>query len=276
MKALVSVCMGLGICIAGAALAQELPGALSPQQKAAMMEADVVILGEVHDNAAHHEGQAALMAEIAPRAVVFEMLDGPMADTLNGLPRDDVADWGKRIGWEEAGWPDFGLYQPVFEALGDAVVVGAAADRAVVRAAFDQGAAAAFGKGAERFGLHVPLPDAQREARRALQFDAHCQAMPFDLMDGMVEAQRLRDASFSKAVVGALERYGPPVVVITGNGHARRDWAMPFMLAQAVPTRSIYSIGFVEAPAAAKDDRFDATLVADAAPRDDPCAAFAN
>ena len=35
---------------------------------------DVVILGEIHDNPAHHEVQAERVADIQPRALVFEML----------------------------------------------------------------------------------------------------------------------------------------------------------------------------------------------------------
>ena len=36
--------------------------------------ADIVILGEVHDNPAHHKHQAELMVMIEPAAVIYEML----------------------------------------------------------------------------------------------------------------------------------------------------------------------------------------------------------
>ena len=248
---------------------------LTPAQTQALTAADVVLLGELHDNAAHHAGQAALMRQVAPKAVVFEMLTPQMAATVNSFA-GDLAELGDAIGWEDAGWPDFATYLPIFEALGDAPAVGAAAPRETVRAAFTEGAAAVFGADAGRFGLTHPLPEDQLQTRLTEQFDAHCQAMPLDMMGGMVEAQRLRDAQFAKVTLEALAEYGAPVVVITGNGHARRDWGVPFAIARADRSVSTYSVGFVEAPASAPDDRFDATIVTEPAQRGDRCAAFKN
>ncbi|MDG1168755.1 MAG: ChaN family lipoprotein [Sulfitobacter sp.] len=265
-----------GLLVAGTVTAQSQAQDLTSAQTAAMLSADIVILGEIHDNGAHHAGQARLMAKIAPKAVVFEMLTPQMAGVVNISGRSEMRALDDAIGWGAAGWPDIALYQPVFEALGDATVIGAAAPRDTVRAAFAQGAAAVFGADAARFGLANPLPAAQQEARRVLQFEAHCQAMPLEMMDGIIEAQRLRDAQFSAAALRALADHGAPVVVITGNGHARRDWAMPFVIAQAAPDVATYSIGFVEAPSDADDPRFDATIITKAAPRDDPCAAFSK
>ena len=249
---------------------------LTNDQTELMLDADIVILGEIHDNAVHHAGQADLMRLIAPKAVVFEMLNAEMAEGVNASDRSDIAALGAAIGWQDAGWPDIALYAPVFDALGDADAVGAMVPRDSVRAAFAEGAAGVFGDGAEAFGLTESLPDAELDIRKQLQFDAHCAAMPLNLMGGMVEAQRLRDAAFSKAALTALETYGAPIVVITGNGHARRDWAMPHMIALAEPDVSTYTVGFVEAPAAPDDPRFDLTIVTDPAPRQDPCAAFAK
>lgn len=253
-----------------AALAQD----ISDQQMKEMLEADVVILGEIHDNPAHHLGQAQMMRRIEPTAVVFEMLTPEMAQAVGDWGRVDLAGLGERIGWEAAGWPAFAMYLPVFEALGDAKVVGAALPRAQVRAAFTEGAAGVFGTQAARFGLNDPLPEAQRARRAQMQFDAHCAAMPLEMMDGMIEAQRLRDAEFSRATLDALEQFGAPVVVITGNGHARKDWGMPFVMARAAPQVSVFAVGFVEAPEGTDTVRFDATVPTPAAIRGDPCAAF--
>lgn len=267
----------LALSAAVAALLLSLPAGadlLSPDQKAQMLSADVVLLGEFHDNPAHHAGQAALLAQIAPRAVVFEMLTPQMATKVQNRDPQTLDTLGDLIGWEAAGWPDFAIYQPIFEALGDAMVVGAAAPRDTVRAAFDQGAAAVFGTGAAQYGLTDPLSPDEQATREALQFAAHCDAMPMDLMGGMVEAQRLRDAQFADAALTALQDHGTPVVIIAGNGHLRNDWGVPVMLRRAAPDLTVFSIGFGEGADPFDDPRYDAHVVTDTVPRDDPCAAF--
>jgi uncharacterized iron-regulated protein len=247
---------------------------MTSQQDREMRAADIVILGENHDNAAHHLGQAAYISELKPKAVVFEMLSPFMATQVNAYAGDDLANLGVVIGWEAAGWPDFAIYQPIFEAMDDAQAVGAAAPSGMVRAAFERGAAAVFEGDAARFGLTVALSEDEDAARRQLQFDAHCGAMPLEMMGGMVEAQRLRDAHFAARTLLALEAYGAPVVVITGNGHARRDWGMPDALAHAAGEVKVFGIGFLEAPAEAGSPLYDHTVVTAPAPRGDPCAAF--
>lgn len=236
--------------------------------------AHVFILGEYHDNADHHLGQADLIRAIQPKAVVFEMLSPEQAEKLNASPRDDAASFGELINWDSSSWPDYELYQPIFEALGDLPVIGAAAARADVRRAFSEGAAATFGTDAAQFGLDAPVPAEQLETRKALQFDAHCEAMPIDMMSGMVEAQRYRDATFAAALLDAVETYGPPVVLIAGNGHARVDWGVPAMIATAAPELDTVAVGFLEEPSEASDPRFDHTIVTPAIKRDDPCKAF--
>ena len=244
------------------------------EQRARLMAADIVLLGEVHDNPAHHEGQGALLRMIAPRAVVFEMLTPEMADWVAARDVGDLDSLDRAIGWTESGWPPMVSYGPVFEALGAAAIVGAAVPRDAVRAAFAEGAAAVFGAEAARYGLTDPLPEAERAVRTDLQFEAHCRAMPRGMMDGMIEAQRLRDARFAQAALDALRTHGGPVAVIAGHGHVRRDWGMPALIALAAPDVTVVSVGFLEDPAPAADARFDITFVTAPAPRGDPCAAF--
>lgn len=233
-------------------------------------EADIVILGEVHDNPEHHRIQARYIARLAPRAVVFEMLTPGQADRVRITGDTDFATLAEVLDWAGSGWPDFSLYQPVFAELQGVAIRGAALPRDRVRAAFSQGAAAVFGDGAARFGLDRPLPDDQLKIRRQLQFDAHCGAMPLGMMDGMVEAQRLRDAAFARATLSALDETGGPVILITGNGHARTDWAVPHMIRLAAPGVRVFSLGITEAgPAPA--DPYDQRLVTRPAARADPC-----
>jgi len=240
---------------------------------AAMAQADVVLLGEIHDNGMHHRVQAAVIAALSPTAVVFEMLSPAQAALVNAAD-GDAAGLGERIGWEAAGWPDFALYLPIFEALGDAEVIGMALTRDRVRAAFADGAAAVFGEGAAAYGLTEPLPEAEQTTREQMQFEAHCDAMPLEMMSGMVEAQRLRDAHFARVTLQALNDHGAPVVVIVGNGHVHTEWGMPVYLARAAPDVTSYAFAFVEGPQ--NGTSFDGTLTTPAPTRGDPCAAFSN
>ncbi|KRS12387.1 hypothetical protein XM53_12220 [Roseovarius atlanticus] len=233
----------------------------------AQAPAEIVILGEVHDNPDAHLGQAAKIAEIQPTAVVFEMLTAKEAarvDADRSLAED---------AWTASGWTDFDLYAPIFDALGDARIIGAAAPRDSVRTVYTDGAATVFGPDAPRFGLDTPLPDDQQALREDMQFAAHCEAMPRDMMAGMVAVQRYRDAVFARAALDALDTHGAPVVVIAGNGHARTDWGIPAKIARAAPDVTTHAIGFVEAET---DTPFDETRTVPPARRDDPCASLTN
>lgn len=124
----------------------------------ALPDAQIVILGEIHDNKTHHDNQALAIAAIAPKALVFEMLDPAQATAAIGVPRDDPAALGAALGWEGSGWPDFAMYHPLFAAAPQAQIFGAALPRSEVRRAFSDGAAEVFGAEADRFGLSQALP----------------------------------------------------------------------------------------------------------------------
>jgi hypothetical protein len=235
--------------------------------------ADVVILGEVHDNPQHHANQARAVAALQPRALVFEMLS---ADEAARTPADrsDAGALALALGWDGSGWPDFALYHPIFLAAPKARIFGGEVPRDQARLAVAQGAAAVFGADGAAYGLDRPLPAEEARAREDEQFAAHCGAMPRTMMPGMVEAQRLRDATLARAVLQAMEATGGPVAVITGTGHARRDRGIPAALATAAPGLSVLSIGQLEADPGPSAP-FDLWLVTDPVPRDDPCEAFA-
>jgi uncharacterized iron-regulated protein len=235
--------------------------------------ADIIILGEVHDNPQHHRRQAELLTAIAPAAVAFEMLTPAQAATANATAvRDERL--AEALDWAGSGWPDWSLYQPVFVAVGNTPVYGMAVPRESLNAAVTGGAASAFGEGAGDFGLTDPLPAAQQSEREAHQQAVHCNALPAAMLPGMVEAQRLRDAAFARTALEAHREAGGPVVVITGSGHARVDWGMPAMLREAAPEMRVVSIGQLEEqPAGAAP--YDHWLVSEPAPRPDPCEGFA-
>lgn len=240
----------------------------------AARNAAVVLLGEVHDNPAHHQTQAEWVAALRPAALVFEMLTPEQAAAATPALRGDAAALEQALDWANSGWPAFSMYFPIFTAAPAAKIYGAAVPRAQARAALMQGVAQSFGPQAADYGLTQPLPPDQQQQREAMQALSHCNALPAEMLPGMVDVQRLRDAALARAALQALDDTAGPVVVITGNGHARSDWGVPAYLARLRPTLAVFALG--QSEAGQIDGPFDLVIDAAPVPRDDPCAAFAK
>lgn len=232
---------------------------------------DVVIVGEVHDNPSHHIVQAKVAEAISPRAVVFEMLRPADIPILAAHDTADAA--SEALGWSDRGWPAFTHYHQIIVAAEGAVIFGADLPRSDIQAAISSSAGAVFSGDPVRYGLDQKLDPAQQSAREERQLAAHCDALPAEMLPGMVEVQRLRDAALAEAVVQATDLPGSgPVLVIAGNGHADREWGVPAALAHAAPELSVYVIQQTEAPET--EVRADSVLVAAPVERPDPCLAF--
>ncbi|WP_246534379.1 ChaN family lipoprotein [Aliiroseovarius lamellibrachiae] len=256
------ICLSVPLALSGMAMANDLPDAA--------LAADVVVLGEVHDNPVHHSNQAEWVTALTPTAIVAEMLTPDQAADLQADPE------GYRATWDASGWPEYDMYLPVFTAT-DAPIYGAAVPRDVARVVYSEGVAAHFDGDAGAYGLVDPLPGDQNAVRLDLQFAAHCDAMPRAALGGMIEVQRLRDATLAKAAIQASDDTGEdsagPVVVITGNGHARKDWGVPSYIARVRPDLTVFSIGQGE-DGGTPDGGFDLVVDAPAVGRPDPCLEF--
>lgn len=235
--------------------------------------ADIYFLGEVHDNPAHHMVQAEAAKEIAPRAMVFEMLTPAQAALATDNSLDDPLALGAALGWEASGWPDFAMYYPVFAAARGATFYGAAVPREATRRAMDIGVATSFGDEAAAYGLTAALDPEALAPRLNLQMEAHCGALPLELLPAMVDIQRLRDATLAERAIAAFDATGGPVVVITGNGHARKDWGAPSYVARVRPELRLFALGQSE-DGTPPDGGFDALADAAGVERPDPCDAF--
>lgn len=235
--------------------------------------AEIYVLGEIHDNPAHHAAQAEAVAAIAPRAIVFEMLTADQATRVRDDLLQDPEALARTLEWEVSGWPDFEMYFPIFAAARGAEVRGAEVPREETRAAMQIGVARSFGNEAVAFGLTSELEAEELADRLNLQMAAHCGALPLELLPGMVDLQRLRDARLAQTALEALEATGGPVVVITGNGHARRDWGVPSYLARVAPGVAVFALGQGE-DGGTPDGGFDLVLDAPGVVREDPCAVF--
>ena len=255
-----------------------------------LADADVVVLGEVHDNPAHHAGQAEIIAGVGPDALAFEMVP-PEAEAMIARLREDEAPaavLGAAMEWEQRGWPDFRMYAPIFAAAPTVPVTGGAVSGDAMRLAMEAGALAgaqaALGHAARLFDLEAAYAPAVQAEAVADQVSAHCNAIPEHVASRMVEAQRLRDAAFADAVLRAraLSDDGQ-VALITGSGHARTDRGVPRFLEAADPSLSVISVAFREVSGEADTweayvdrsrPRHDYVVFTEAVDREDPCIAF--
>ncbi|AWD21390.1 ChaN family lipoprotein [Fuscovulum blasticum] len=255
-----------------AALAAPLPALAQIDPPPGM---DIYVLGEIHDNPAHHAEQARLVGVIAPQAVVWEMLLPAQVTAAEGVDRTDAVALEAALQWKGSGWPDFAMYAPIFAAAGSALHLGGSVPKDALSKAVKNGAAAVVGSEVAALWGLGPLTSDDQTAREADQQEAHCNALPDALLPGMVEAQRLRDQTMAAAAVAAVTEGRRPVVIITGSGHARKDQAIPAMIAQAAPGLKVWSLGQVEADPG-PDAPYDAVNVTAPAPREDPCLAFTS
>jgi uncharacterized iron-regulated protein len=193
-----------------------------------------MLLGELHDNPDHHRLQAWLVAQVKPTAVVLEMADVDQAAALEAF--QSKPDWqpaalGATLDWERRGWPKWSTYQPIAEAAKEtgATILAGNAEREKVRTVAKGGHDVLDGAETKRLGLDEPLPSDAEAALQAEIAASHCGMLPEKVVPAMASAQRLRDATLADQLLTAAGR-DARVVLITGNGHVRRDRGVPYVL----------------------------------------------
>jgi uncharacterized iron-regulated protein len=244
-------------------------------------EADIALLGEVHDNPLDHSLRGALLTAFSAErpAVVFEQF----ADRDTPIPArasdQSVEEWLDAAGFDRTGWR-WPLHAPVVDAalaharslwganlsrdeLMPVVREGESAVRAPIRRLMDQ----------------APLDSAAIALMDSTLQVSHCQQLPQSMIAGMRTAQVARDAAMARALLLAgADSQQRPEWLMAGNGHVRRDLGVPRILREAVPTARVLAVGLLEReedgalPAAAERRGYDLVIVTPRAQREDPCA----
>lgn len=218
----------------------------------AVADAGLVLLGETHTLAPHHELQARLIRAAARDrrpAVVLEMLPRTAQEEIDTWRRDgaDPDAFGAAVGWEERGWPEWSIYAPIARAALERDLPlyagGAAPDD--VRSVGADGLEALDASTRRALGLEAPLPDAARRQLESTLVAVHCGLPEHAPLDRMLAVQRLRDASMAARMRETARDHG--AVLITGNGHARRDYGVPHYLASRPDGARVVSVAFMAA-----------------------------
>jgi uncharacterized iron-regulated protein len=219
-----------------------------------LARADFVLLGERHDNADHHMLQAevvrSLIAAGRRPAVGFEMLGlddaSAIAKYLAAAP-SDAAGIGQAVNWNQRGWPDWAMYQPIAEAAlrANLRIVPTNLPLATATKMTREGVAAALDPSMVReLGLDRPPPEPVFEKMAADIRDAHCGYAPEKILKPMVDVQRARDAQMAESLLAAVDPDG--AILIAGAGHVRNDYGIPVYLKAKAPAKRVISIAFVE------------------------------
>ncbi|MFN7645549.1 MAG: ChaN family lipoprotein, partial [Burkholderiales bacterium] len=183
-------------------------------------------------------------------------------------PRD--VDWLIAQAAGRDGW-DWALYRPFLRLAldNDLPIVAANLSRADASRVIREGYGAAFDAPA-RAALGLDAVPADLVAAHEREVDlGHCGLMPAAMLAPMARAQLARDAALAQAIAPYA---GGGVVLLTGNGHARRDLGVARWLPPELRTRTL-AVGLLEPAAIASlpPGAFDRVVTTEAAPRSDPC-----
>jgi len=231
------------------------PGFAAP----ASADETVLLLGEVHDNPDGHRARFALLQARVDAgwrpAIAMEQFDRERQPDLDRAQREckDAACVVAMAAPPKAGW-NWDLYAPVIDlALREHLPLYAAnLSRADAGAIIEHG-----------YDREIPPEVLQPQVEEVRA--GHCGMLPEEMLAPMATAQVARDIAMAD-VMAAHAEHG--VVLIAGNGHVRRDIAVPYWLrARGLASTAV---GFVESA----DDgaRFDRSEVVPAFARPDPCA----
>ena len=149
-----------------------------------MRTADVVIAGELHDNADHHLAQAWIVEAVRPAGLAFEMIPKGSEEGIEVFLEEggEPGEIGPAIGWERNGWPDWGIYRPIFEAWTAEVYKGGALPRAEVRRAVKDGALPSAVEAEVDYPLldilSEPLDGDTQSAMEEVMVASHCGHLP--------------------------------------------------------------------------------------------------
>jgi uncharacterized iron-regulated protein len=227
----------------------------------------VVLLGEVHDNAAQHalraQAFAALLATGARPVLAMEQFDRdkqPLIDRLQAQqPPPDAQALISAAGG--GGW-QWVHYRPFVQLALDhgLPIVAANVGRDEARRVMREGLAAT--------GFRAEVP-AELLARQAAGIEAsHCGMLDAATAGRMALAQVARDQFMAQVLQQHAQR---GVVLLAGNGHVRVDIGVPHWLPPAVRARS-EAIGVLEQGDALT--AYDHRIFTAVQPRPDPCDKF--
>ena len=239
-----------------------------------------VLLGEVHDNAEQHalrvEALRQRIAAGARPAIAFEQFDRNRQGDIDRLRREQPGNADALIATAGASSWQWKYYRPFVQlALDhDLPIVAANLSRSDAMKVASAGWDAVFDAATQKtLGLDR-LADTFITAHERSIARGHCDLLPAEVLPSMARAQIARDIVLARSLRAYLDR---GVVLLTGNGHVRKDIGVPVWL-DTDERRDVVTIALIEAdgegPMAELRERYDVVIETPPAERPDPCEAL--
>jgi len=251
--------------------------------------ANVLLLGETHDNTQHHKYQEELLlARIesgARPALMMEQLDAStqaaLDQALAGSNRDMVLGNVTAL----VKFTDWQAYSTLLAIAVDnkLPIIAANVPNQQLQPVVWRGYAAYDAGELKRLAVEEVWSESRQKFLVANMGGAHCGQLRDELREGLTRSQRLRDALMADSALSSVDR---GVVAIVGSSHARRDIGLPLYFSARAPAARILSIGFVEVSlgstdpnsyignSASADVPFDVVWFTPRVDRADPCVDF--
>ena len=223
---------------------------------ARLSETEIIFVGETHDNPDHHLMQAWVIAQLGAAGrtpgVVFEMIS---MDQWEGLQnhlirnRGNTSGLGRALAWEDRGWPDWEMYEPIAQAalFYDLDLVPGGPSNNTLAQTRQSGLTATLSPTMlAETGLLFPLSRSHQADLENQLIESHCGFIRSPQAKKMAEIQHLKDGM----LVARALRQEDGAVIIAGNQHVRTDRGAPHNLRHAAPHVSSLSIGLIEVNAA--------------------------
>ncbi|WP_169569276.1 ChaN family lipoprotein [Sneathiella limimaris] len=200
--------------------------------------AEYVMIGEKHDNPAHHKIQAELLQTFLKPGdlVVFEMINELQQPVIDQFLANKIAyeDLATELNWSEGGWPGWEYYGPLFKVSKDAgaqILYGSFPRQKLMK------------QGMLKIARPKVLSDEQMaELDQEIRY-SHCKMLPENMVRPMSNLQVIKDDLMATQL--RQKKDGAQAFLIAGNGHTRMDRGVPLHL-QKKGEDNIFVLGLIE------------------------------
>ena len=229
---------------------------------AALLPADVLLIGEQHDAKEHHQIEQEVVSSLAARsllaAVALEMAEIGVS-TAKLKPSATEEQTRRALSWDDQAWP--------WQAYGPAVMTAVRAGVPVLGANLPR---SRMQDSMNDSKLDVQLPGPALKAQQQGIRTGHCNLLPESQITPMTRIQIARDITMADTI-HQLVVPGKTVVLIAGNGHADRILGVPQHLRADLEAKSIH-LRAGDGSGTDRTDAFDGVWSTPALPDTDYCA----